>query len=286
MSPTAIGSPSETCSSRISNLPDANDLPGYDDLLASHQTPESLVQFIRGRAPLGEPGGKSQREEHSAFNLLTLIIEKTTGLPFKDAAKREVFAPLGMRNSGIDDDSPIPPPVASGYAEKGAVALTDAETFHWSAKTGNGSAYSTIDDERRWITGFLSNAFLSDAARQTMLNWGDGYGWTAILADFPCRRALLRDERSGSWVFVCSHLYPDAPHRDRNSQQYNGRGANADGLRHRGDCRWRRSITTSSCDRPLCGPTKIAKIVGRYKFGPTSFRPKRNASRWRVAQTD
>jgi D-alanyl-D-alanine carboxypeptidase len=39
-----------------SNLPDANDLADYDALLASHQTPETLVQFIRGRPPLGEPG--------------------------------------------------------------------------------------------------------------------------------------------------------------------------------------------------------------------------------------
>ena len=161
-----------------SNLPDANDQPDYDTLLASHQTPETLVQFIRGRPPLGEPGGKSQGEEHSAYNLLTLIVEKTTGLPFKEVARREVFAPLGMRDSGIDDDSPISPPLARGYVEKGVVALVDAPQIHWSAKTGNGSAYSTINDERRWIAGFLSDKFLSETARQTMLN--DGYGWESL----------------------------------------------------------------------------------------------------------
>ena len=160
-----------------SNLPDANDQPDYDTLLASHQTPETLVQFIRGRTSLGEPGGKSQHEEHSAYNLLTLIVEKTTGLPFKEAARREVFAPLGMRDSGIDDDSPIPPRIARGYFEKGAVALVDAPQIHWSAKTGNGSAYSTINDERRWMAGFLSDKFLSESARQTMLNDG---GWESL----------------------------------------------------------------------------------------------------------
>lgn len=160
-----------------SNLPDANDQPDYDTLLASHQTPETLVQFIRGRTPIGEPGGKSQHEEHSAYNLLTLIVEKTTGLPFKEAARLEVFAPLRMRDSGIDDDSPISPPIARGYTEKGAVALSDAPQIHWSAKTGNGSAYSTINDMRRWIAGFLSDKFLSESARQTMLNDG---GWESL----------------------------------------------------------------------------------------------------------
>ncbi len=101
-----------------SGLPDANDLPGYDELMTAHQTPESMVQFIRNRPPIREPGGKTQDEEHSAFNLLTLIIEKKTGLSFKEAVRREVFAPLGMKNSGIDDDSPIEDPVALGYVER------------------------------------------------------------------------------------------------------------------------------------------------------------------------
>ena len=163
-----------------SNLPDANDLDGYDELLKSHQTPESLVQFIRNRPPLGEPGGKSQHEEHSAFNLLALIIEKKTGLPFREAVRREVFAPLGMTNSGIDDDSPIKLRLARGYVEQGATGLADAPQFHWSAKPGNGSAYSTVDDEHRWLSAFFSGTFLSEASRQTMLAWGEGYGWESL----------------------------------------------------------------------------------------------------------
>ncbi len=160
-----------------SGLPDANDLPGYDDLLKAHQTPESLVRFIRGKAPRHEPGGRPQDEEHSAYNLLALIAEKVTRIPFKEVVRREVFAPLGMNDSGIDDDGPIGKFVAQGHVEDGVTGLKDAPQIHWSAKTGNGSAYSTIEDERRWLAGFLGNAFLSTASRQMMLDWGDGYGW-------------------------------------------------------------------------------------------------------------
>ena len=163
-----------------SGLPDANDLPGYDDLLNAHQTPGSLVQFIRGKAPLREPGGPTQDEEHSAYNLLALIVEKVTGLPFKEAVRREVFAPLGMHDSGIDDDSPITGHVARGHVENGATGVRAAPLIHWSAKPGNGSAYSTVDDERRWLDGFVGNSFLSGSDRQMMLGWGDGYGWMRI----------------------------------------------------------------------------------------------------------
>jgi D-alanyl-D-alanine carboxypeptidase len=168
-----------------SGLPDANDLPDYDDLLKAHQTPESLVQAIRGRQPLAEPGGKSMHEEHSAFNVLALIAEKKTGKPFALAVRQEVFDPLGMHNSGIDDDAPIDNPVALGYRLSGTYGLKPAAPIHWSAKTGNGSAYSTVVDYRKWLRAFLGDRFLSAASRALMLDYGtvdEGFGWGKLVS--------------------------------------------------------------------------------------------------------
>jgi CubicO group peptidase (beta-lactamase class C family) len=61
-----------------SGLPDINALPGYDEVLRHHQTPTSLVDKIEGRPLLFEPGSKFLHEEHSAYNLLALIVEKKT----------------------------------------------------------------------------------------------------------------------------------------------------------------------------------------------------------------
>lgn len=122
-------------------------------------------------------GGQPGDEEHSAYNLLALIAERVTGLSFKEVVRREVFEPLRMHDSGIDDDSPIAKPVASGHVEDGATGLKAAPSIHCSAKTGNGSAYSTIDDERRWLDGFLGDKLLSKADRRMMLDWREGYGW-------------------------------------------------------------------------------------------------------------
>src|SRR5215467_13698046 len=68
-----------------SGLPDINSFPDYSDVLASHQTPASLVAKIQGRPLLFEPGAKFLHEEHSAYNLLALIVEKKTGVPFPAA---------------------------------------------------------------------------------------------------------------------------------------------------------------------------------------------------------
>jgi len=163
-----------------SGLPDVNDQADYDDLLQHHQTAESLVQRIRGLQPASAPGGMSKREEHSAYNLLALIVEKQTGLSFREVVKREVFDRLDMKRSGIDDDGRSNTGAAIGYEPTGVFDLEPAETINWSAKTGNASAYATAGDEFKWLNGFFGGRLLGTTARETMLDYSAarvGYGW-------------------------------------------------------------------------------------------------------------
>src|SRR5262249_6529896 len=88
-----------------SGLPDINALPEYGDVLQHHQTPSTLIAKVEGKPLLFEPGTKFLHEEHSAYNLLALIIEKKTGKSFAAAVQELVFRPAGLRVSGIDDDS-------------------------------------------------------------------------------------------------------------------------------------------------------------------------------------
>jgi D-alanyl-D-alanine carboxypeptidase len=164
-----------------SGLPDANDdLPNYDELLKSHQTPESLIDQIKGLPLHSEPGGKSTREEHSGQNLLALIIERKTGLTFAQAMKAEVFDPFGMRDSGVDDDGPIAGPVAQGYQVAGTFGLKPAPAIHWSAKAGNGSAYATASDVSKWLQGLMRDNLLLESSRNAMLGISEGYGWEKL----------------------------------------------------------------------------------------------------------
>jgi D-alanyl-D-alanine carboxypeptidase len=163
-----------------SGLPDANDLSNYDALLRAHQTPDSLVQQIRGLKPLAEPGVKNTHEEHSAYNVLALIIERTTGLTFAQAMQKLVFKPAGMQNSGADDDSAIGGRVALGYNLFGEFGLKRADAIHWSAKTGNGSDYSTVADISKWFSEFLADKLLSAESRAAILATDKtdvGFGW-------------------------------------------------------------------------------------------------------------
>jgi CubicO group peptidase (beta-lactamase class C family) len=163
-----------------SGLPDINDLPDYADILQHHQTPASLVAKIAGHALLFEPGAKYLHEEHSAYNLLALIVEKKTGLPFAAALERLVFRPARLKSSGVDDDSNSGVgEMAHGYEPEGVNGLKRATAIQWSAKTGNASVYSTVGDEAKWVGELFAGHLLSATSRETVLEASPkvGYGW-------------------------------------------------------------------------------------------------------------
>jgi CubicO group peptidase (beta-lactamase class C family) len=162
-----------------SGMPDSDDLPPsrYDELIAAHQTPESVVTLISALPPHAEPGGKSEREEHTGQALLALIIERKTGFPFAQAMRSLVFEPFGMRDSGIDDDSALEGPHAKGYQVAGSFGLKLAPTIHWSAKPGHGSAYSTASDVAKWLVGVRHGNLLSEGSMKALFGPRNGYGW-------------------------------------------------------------------------------------------------------------
>jgi CubicO group peptidase (beta-lactamase class C family) len=163
-----------------SGLTDINGLPDYNEVLQQHQTPASLIAKIQDKPLLFEPGSKYVHEEHSAYNLLALIVEKKTGLPFAVALEKSVFQPTGLKHSGVDDDSVRPTnQMADGYAPEGTYGLKPATAIHWSAKTGNGSAYTTVSDAAKWVDALFSTGFLSAASRGLVLDTSTrvGYGW-------------------------------------------------------------------------------------------------------------
>ncbi|HTT24188.1 MAG TPA: serine hydrolase domain-containing protein [Candidatus Sulfotelmatobacter sp.] len=163
-----------------SGLPDINGLPEYDEVLQRHQTPASLISRILDKPLLLEPGTKYLHEEHSAYNLLALIVEKKTGLSFADAVQESVFRPIGLNHSGLDDDSIHPTTrMAEGNEPEGTYGLRPAKAIHWSAKTGNGSVYTTVSDAARWVDTLFSGSFLSPASRGLVLDTSTkvGYGW-------------------------------------------------------------------------------------------------------------
>ncbi|MDB4870807.1 MAG: hypothetical protein JWL97_1811 [Gemmatimonadales bacterium] len=164
-----------------SGLSDINSRSDYNEILQHPQTPASLVATIANDTLLFEPGTRYLHEEHSAFNLLALIIERKIGLAFPNAMQRLLFTPAGMSHSAADDDATAcSSDAALGYAPLGVAELTAATKIHWSAKAGNASACTTARDVARFVDSLFHGALLSAGSRATVLGTAGppvAYGW-------------------------------------------------------------------------------------------------------------
>jgi CubicO group peptidase (beta-lactamase class C family) len=255
-----------------SGLPDINSLPDYDDILQHHQTSASLIARIEGKPLLFEPGSKFLHEEHSAYNLLALIIEKKTGLSFAAGVDRLVFRPLGLTASGADDDSIAHNQrIATGYEPENTYDLKPAPIIHWSAKTGSASAFTTGRDEARWVDALFRGHALSASSRQIVLenSTGIGYGWFKSeskrfgeIAYYMNGRApgfssfVLYLPKSQTMVIVLSNVYSSVTTRIGYDIAAMSLGLHYESIHFR--------------DTAL-GPEELKSCTGIFQFGPDFY---------------
>ena len=162
-----------------SGIPDINNLPDYDTFARSPHTVEQLVAKFAG-LPLEFQPGADQRYSNSNYNLLALVLEKTTGESYGEYIRKHILEPVGMQNSGSGGDgSRVIPLLASGYVPSGVDEYERAAYVDWSNKTGNGSLYSTVDDLYRFGRALNTDTLLKSATRQKYYVDGPGnrYGW-------------------------------------------------------------------------------------------------------------
>jgi CubicO group peptidase (beta-lactamase class C family) len=162
-----------------SGLNDINSHSDYGEVLQHHQTPTSLVAQIDGHSLGFPPGTKHAGEEHSAFNVLALLLEKTTGREFSKALEEVLFRPLRLHATYADDDGTAPPSAAQGYQPKELAGLEPAPAIHWSAKAGNASIVTTTSDELRLVHALFSDNFIDSRMHTRLLETTPrvGYGW-------------------------------------------------------------------------------------------------------------
>ncbi|WP_052759505.1 serine hydrolase [Paenibacillus sp. DMB20] len=135
-----------------------------EDMSEDLSTFVSLKEYIvKNKPPVVREPGTSYMYDNYAFNLLGLIIENVTGMPYRQYMEENVLKPLQMDNSqmmmtkqalpnlatGYDDsNSPIPPYMLAPTAAPDGGMLTTAENAaHFMIAQLNGGTY---EDSRLW----------------------------------------------------------------------------------------------------------------------------------------
>jgi CubicO group peptidase (beta-lactamase class C family) len=234
------------------------------------QSTEQLVQRVRESKPLFEPGTKYEYA-NANYWLLAAVIEKVSGQTYGDFLKREIFDPLGMKDTRHRADLlAVVPRLAAGYQLDGPSQYRVSELIDWTSKTGNGSIYSTAADIEKFYEGFVGGKLVKPETAARMRSGNGrfiGYGWFRKSAERDGRNSLWFNGRSpgyGAYLegfdgtdtsfVVLSNLYTYAP------------TAMSEGIAN---------ILTGKPYEPMA-PVKLHKLdekalshfARRYRFGP------------------
>jgi CubicO group peptidase (beta-lactamase class C family) len=140
--------------------------PDYATLRPFPRTPEQIVALFRDK-PLEFAPGEKMSYSNSGYILLGYLIEKITGQSYQDFIQKNIFNPLGMKDSGYDSNTAIIPRRAAGYSP-GPGGLANADFEHMSIPFSAGALYSTTEDLLRWEQGLFGGKLLSTASLARM----------------------------------------------------------------------------------------------------------------------
>jgi CubicO group peptidase (beta-lactamase class C family) len=141
-------------------------LPDFAATMPLALTPPQILANVRDRPLDFEPGSKMSYS-NSGYIALGLIIEKVSGESYASFVQKNLFDPIGMKDSGYDSSTTIIARRAAGY-RRGANGAVNAEYLDMSLPYAAGALYSTTEDLLRWERALFGGRVLGPASLEKM----------------------------------------------------------------------------------------------------------------------
>lgn len=164
--------------SHTSGIPDYVDFPDFHKTQTQPATGQELIDRFKDKPLLFKPGEKYEYS-NSGYIVLGFIVEKTSGKTYAQFLQENIFAPLGMKDSGYDSNTAIIPHRAMGYVQHGK-SYENADYIDMTVPFAAGGLYSTVEDLLRWDQALYSEKLVSRKSLDAMFTPYKeivGYGW-------------------------------------------------------------------------------------------------------------
>ncbi|HKK94489.1 MAG TPA: serine hydrolase domain-containing protein [Longimicrobiales bacterium] len=174
---------------------------------------EDVLRAVERQPALQNEPGAEFNYNNTAFSLAAQIVEKTSGLPFDEYMRVNVFEPLGMEHSVVRMENTD---VIEGRTE--GYARTEGgwtETGDLGSSVGAGGIYASVADLEKWGMNLLDPVVGTPEMVEAMmteftLNDGEGagYGYGLFIDE---QRGLKRVHHGGADISHRSMfiLYPE-----------------------------------------------------------------------------
>ncbi|MCA1641714.1 MAG: beta-lactamase family protein [Acidobacteria bacterium] len=179
-------------------------LTDYEDLIPKETTAplkdaQVLELLRRERGTYFPPGSKFQYS-NSGYALLALVVETVSRTTFATFLERNIFEPLGMRDTvAFENGISTVKRRAYGYWKRagGAEGFVRKDQSLTSSVLGDGGVYSSVEDLYRWDQALytdrlLSRASLAEAFKpgSRINDEGEGYGFGWFTATYRGLRTV------------------------------------------------------------------------------------------------
>ena len=143
------------------------EIPEFARLSITPWPRDSAYELIKRQQFQFAPGD-AQVYNNSAFWLLGLIIEKTSGMTYEDYVEKKIFAPLGMKRSSYCDSHEMVERRAFGYGyRRGELQRAPMNVHTWPFSAG--SLCSTPGDMITWLKALHGGKVLSPKSYAEMI---------------------------------------------------------------------------------------------------------------------
>jgi CubicO group peptidase (beta-lactamase class C family) len=147
-------------------------------------SPKQLIDSFKNQ-PLDFPPGTAFRYSNSGYALLGYIIEKVSGETYSTYLQKNIFKPLGLDHTAIDNAKLLIPGRVNGY-NKNRNNYENADYWSSTIAYAAGAMVSNVSDLFKWHKALktgkpVKKSTLEQAFRPFRLNNGKateyGYGW-------------------------------------------------------------------------------------------------------------
>src|SRR5262245_5619827 len=127
--------------------------------IKEHKTTREAIDIFKDFDLVAEPGTKYQYSSYG-FNLLGAAVEGASSQSYGDYMREHVWAPLGMKDTRMDDPADIIPNRVHGYDWEGG-KLRNSEFVDVSSRFAGGGTRSTVLDLLKFARGFTDSKLVS-----------------------------------------------------------------------------------------------------------------------------
>jgi CubicO group peptidase (beta-lactamase class C family) len=167
-----------------SNLPDS-----HRTFQRIHHEKSDLMKMFTERALDFEPGTK-WNYSNTGYYLLGMLVEKLSGKSYSEFLTENIFLPLGMFNTGVDDEKKIIENKASGYYLNGN-DLIHCNYINMNLILSSGAMYSTAGDLLIWDQALKENRLLSRKSMEKMnTQYKNNYGYGVFIDTYNNRSVI------------------------------------------------------------------------------------------------